>query len=275
MPISTDANDAGLIMSNAQMHIACDRRVMTMTIDNPQRRNAMGPSIYGPAAEALRRAHGDSGIGAVVIHGQGEHFCGGGDLNRLKANRAQPPAVQRASVDALGEWITAIAEVDVPVLAAVEGHAAGAGFALALGCDLLVASHAAKFTMAYIKVGLTADGGASTALIDALPRQLALELLLDGSACEAERLYRLGVVNRLVEPGEAYAGAFDWAQRIAQGPPLAQGKMKRLIRQARGNGLARQLHTEADYLVASVHGDEAGEGIDAFFAKRSPDFVAR
>jgi enoyl-CoA hydratase/carnithine racemase len=247
---------------------------MTMTIDNPQRRNAMGPSVYGPAADALRRAHADRSVGAVIIHGQGDHFCGGGDLNRLKANREQAPHVQRESVDALNRWIASIAEVDIPVIAAVEGHAAGAGFALALGCDLLVASQTAQFTMAYIKVGLTADGGASTALIEALPRQLALELLLDGTACGAPRLHGLGVVNRLVAPGEAYRCAREWAERISLGPPTAQGRMKQLIRQARSSRLARQLGAEADYMVASVHADEAGEGIDAFFAKRAPRFVA-
>jgi enoyl-CoA hydratase/carnithine racemase len=147
--------------------------VLQLTLSNPEARNALHPDIYRDGIAALKGATADPAVRAVVITGEGEHFCAGGNLNRLLGNRSQPPEVQAASIDTLHEWITAIRDCPKPVIAAVEGAAAGAGFSLALACDMLVAAQNARFVMSYIRVGLTPDGGASHWLATRLPYPLA------------------------------------------------------------------------------------------------------
>ena len=247
--------------------------VMVLTIDNPDQRNALHPDLYRRGAAALAEASADPAIGAVVLTGAGATFSSGGNLNRLKANRELPPEVQRASVELLHGFVRAIRATPVPVIAAVEGIAAGAGFSLALACDLLVAAEDARFIMAYVKVGLNPDGGATAFLARGLPPQMAAELLFTGAPIGAQRLHGLGVVNRLVAPGQAREEALSWAGELASGPPAAMGRIKRLIEAAPHQDLDRQLNLEAELMTEAVHHPEAGEGIDAFLAKRKPDFT--
>ena len=128
--------------------------VLVLTISNPRARNALAPALYPAAVAALRDAAANDGIGAVVLTGEGEHFCGGGNLNRLRAQRALPPDGQIASLNALHEWVMAMRACPKPVLAAVEGAAAGGGFSVCLACDLIVAAEDEKFVMSYVKVGM-------------------------------------------------------------------------------------------------------------------------
>ena len=148
---------------------------LILTLSNPGAKNALHPDMYAAGIEALSTAERDPEIRAVVLTGAGDVFCAGGNLNRLLENRAKSPSVQAESIDQLHGWIEALRDCTKPVIAAVEGPAAGAGFSLALACDLIVAARSAKFVMAYVKVGLTPDGGASWFLSQALPRQLALD----------------------------------------------------------------------------------------------------
>jgi len=258
---------------NATLHSEQHDRVLLLTLDNPSQRNALSPEIYQTGTEALNAASSDPSIGAVVLTGTGEHFSSGGNLNRLRANREKHPAVQRDSVNLLNRFILALRGCDKPVIAAVEGNAAGAGCSLALASDLLVAADNARFIMAYVKVGLSPDGGASTFLARALPPQLAMELLLDGTPIGAERLQQLGVVNRVVSPGQALSQALEWAERLATGPQAAHSRIKHLIHAAYDKALAEQLMLERAGMVAGVHHPETGEGIAAFLDKRKPQFV--
>ena len=161
---------------------------MVLTIRNPEQRNALGPEIYAAGIEALNVAETSPEVRSVVITGQGSIFSAGGNLHRLLANRQQAPEVQVRSIDGLHTWIEAIRSFPKPVIAAVEGAAAGAGFSLALACDLIVAARNAVFVMAYSNVALSPDGGASWSLAHALPRQLASELLMGGERIGADRV---------------------------------------------------------------------------------------
>lgn len=247
-------------------------RVLLLTLSNPQARNAMHPDMYRAAHAVFRAAAQDPEVGAIVLCGEGQHFCGGGDLRRLQRQRELPPHTQAGHLDALHDWITAMRECPQPVIAAAEGAVAGGGFSVALGCDLLVAAADARFVMSYVRVGLSPDGGGSDALARALPAQLALELLLDGDTCSAQRLHELGLVNRVTPPGEAVATALAWAMRLADGPRQAQQRIKQLVHAARGRSHRAQLDAERDAFVASLYGAECGEGIDAFLNKRAPRF---
>jgi len=247
-------------------------RVLLLTLSHPSARNAMHPDMYRSAHAIFAATAQDLDIGSVVLCGDGAHFCGGGDLRRLQQQRALPSHTQAEHLDALHDWVVAMRQCPQPVIAAVEGVVAGGGFSVALGCDLLVAAADARFVMSYVRVGLSPDDGGSDALARALPSQLALELLLDGDSCSAQRLHELGLVNRVTPPGEATATALAWATRLVEGPRQAQQRIKELVYAARGRGHRTQLDAERDAFVASLYGPECGEGIDALLNKRTPRF---
>jgi enoyl-CoA hydratase/carnithine racemase len=247
-------------------------RVLLLTISNPLARNAMSPDLYRAAAPIFKNVANDAGIGAIVLAGEGEHFCGGGNLNRLKAQRGLPAAEQVAHLDAFHDWIMAMRECPKPVIAAVEGAAAGGGFSVALACDLIVAAEDAKLVMSYAKIGLSPDGGGSDSLAQALPPQAALEILLNGDVVPVSRLHALGVVSRVVPHGSAVSAALEWAEKLARGPALAHGKIKQLVHAARGRSTRAQLDAERDAFIECLYANECGEGIAAFLEKRPARF---
>ena len=252
----------------ARLLVRREGPVLVLTLSNPAMRNAMHPSLYRSAVDVLRRVAHDRSVRAIVLTGEGDHFCGGGDLNRLAAQRQRPPQEQATHLDALHDWVMAMHDAPQPVIAAVEGAAAGGGFSVCLGCDLIVAASDAKFVMSYVKLALTPDGGGSDSLARALPPQMALELLLDGGMCTADRLHAIGLVNRVVPHGSALAAAMDWAQRLAAGPFDTQARIKQLVHAARGRSRRAQLDAERDAFVDSLYSDACGEGIAAFLRGR-------
>lgn len=260
-----DAAAARLIL---QRHGA----VLQLTLSNPALRNALHPNIYTAGLAAVTEAAADPTLGAIVLTGDGEHFCAGGNVKRLAANRQRPPEIQRDGIERLHRWVLALRRCPLPIVAAVEGSAAGAGFSLALACDLIVAAESAKFGMTYVKIGLSPDGGGSAFAGRVLPRQLAAELLLTGAPIDSRRLHALGVVNRVTPDGTALANALELAQGLARGPRRAQARIKALLGAAAINTLDAQLDLEREHFLDSLFGPEAGEGVEAFRAKRVPDF---
>lgn len=245
---------------------------LILTLSNPGARNALHPDMYAAAIETLSTAERDDTVRAVVLTGADNFFCAGGNLNRLLENRALPRSVQAESIDNLHRWIDALRDCPKPVIAAVDGAAAGAGFSLALACDLIVAGNSAKFVMAYVKVGLTPDGGASWFLSRALPRQLATEIIIEGKPVLASRLHQLGLVNRLVADGTALDAALAWADELALLSPNAVERIKGLIGEAQSNTLPQHFEAEKHSFVDSLHHRDALEGIGAFLEKRPPRY---
>lgn len=257
---------------SAQLLSTSQGRTMVLTLSNPSHRNALGPGMYAAGVEALSVAESNPEIRSVVLTGEGAMFCAGGDLHRLQANRQLDPAVQTESIESLHNWIEAIRTFPKPVIAAVEGAAAGAGFSLALACDFIVAASDAVFVMAYSNVALTPDGGASWSLTQALPRQLVSELLMGGERIGAERLHALGVVNRVATPGAALADALALAERLNARAPNVLAGIKELVNEAPGNTLNRQLQLEREQFVRALHHANAGIGITAFLARQTPRY---
>jgi enoyl-CoA hydratase/carnithine racemase len=247
-------------------------QTMVLTISNPEHRNALGPDIYAAGVEALNVAENNPEIRSVVITGEGRHFCAGGNLQRLQANRQQPPEVQAASIEGLHNWIETIRAFPKPVMAAVEGSCAGAGFSLALACDLVVAADDSVFVMAYVNVGLSPDGGASWSLMRALPRSTALQLLMGGERIDARRLHQLGLVSRISSSGQALDDALVWAEQLNTRAPNALASIKELANEALIQPLHAQLAGERDHFVRNLHHPNAGEGIAAFIEKRPPSY---
>ncbi|WPB57340.1 oxepin-CoA hydrolase, alternative type [Xylophilus sp. GOD-11R] len=253
--------------TTGQLLLRREGPVLVMTIANPALRNALHPAMYRGGAQAVREAAADPAVRAIVLTGEGEHFCGGGDLNRLRRQRELPAHEQHGHLDALHDWVMALQESPQPVIAAVEGAAAGGGFSVCLGCDLVVAAEDAVFVMSYARIGLSPDGGGSDSLARALPPQAALELLLDGGKVTPQRLHGWGLINRLVPHGQALATALEWAQRLARGAAGAQADIKRLVYGARHRERRAQLDAERDAFVANLYGEHAGRAIAAFLDK--------
>lgn len=256
----------------AELRSSSHGQTLVLTISNPDLRNALEPAIYAAGTEALNVAERSSDVRSVVITGADGMFSAGGNLQRLQANRAHAMAVQEETIAALHNWIETIRAYPKPVIAAVEGTAAGAGFALALACDLIVASRNARFATAYSHVGLSPDGGASWSLAHALPRPLAAELLMCGDPVPAERLHALGLVNRLAEPGGALAAALELAQTLNERAPNALASTKELLDEAAQQTLNAHLDLERQHFVRNLHHANAGEGIAAFLEKRPPRY---
>lgn len=245
---------------------------LILTLSNPEFKNALGPEIYAAGVEALNAAENNPEIRSVVITGEGALFCAGGNLLRLQANRREPPEVQAQSIEGLHNWIDSIRTYPKPVIAAVEGAAAGAGFSLALACDFVVAADDAVFVMSYSTVGLSPDGGGSWALARNLPRPLVSELLMCGERISAQRLQALGLVNRVAAPGHALTQALELAEKLNARAPNTLASIKDLINDAPGNTLGQQLASERDHFVRNLHHSNGGEGIDAFLHKRTPQY---
>ena len=246
--------------------------VLILSNNNVAARNALSPEFYAAVTTALQQAAADSGVGAIILTGEGGHFCAGGDLRQLAQRRELPEAERRAKLEGLHDLIRAVRDCPKPVIAAVEGAAAGAGLSLALACDMLVAASNSVFSVAYIKVGLTPDGGATAFLAEFVSRQVLTELCLTGERLSGERLHALGAVNRLAAPGQALEVALALGEQIAQGPELATARIKQLCRQAPHTTLEQQLELEAQTMVQSQATEESREGIGAFLDKRPADF---
>ncbi len=257
----------------AELKSTSEGHTMVLTLSNPSQRNALGPEMYAAGIEALNGAENSDEIRSVILVGEGAWFCAGGSLQRLSANREREPAVQAESIEALHNWIDSIRTFPKPVIAAVEGAAAGAGFSLALACDFIVAARDAVFAASYSNVALSPDGGMSWHLAQALPRQLASEWLMGGERIQAARLHTLGLVNEIAENGQALATALKLADRLNARAPNALASIKELLSEARGATLPAQLAQERDHFVRNLHHANAGIGIAAFLAKETPRYA--
>jgi enoyl-CoA hydratase/carnithine racemase len=256
----------------AQLLSTSEGQTLVLTLSNPEFRNALGPEMYAAGVEALSVAESSPDVRSVVITGANGIFSAGGNLQRLQNNRQLPPEHQAQSIEGLHNWIEAIRTFPKPVIAAVEGPAAGAGFSLALACDMIVAARNSVFVMAYSSIALSPDGGGSWSLSRAMPRQLATELLMCGERIGAERLQQLGVVNRLADAGQALPQALLLCEQLNARAPNALSSIKELLADADGNSLNAQLARERDHFVKNLHHANAGIGISAFLNKKKPEY---
>jgi enoyl-CoA hydratase/carnithine racemase len=257
---------------SAQLLSTSEGGTLILTLSNPEHRNALGPEMYAAGVEALSVAETSPEVRSVVITGEGGLFSAGGNLQRLNNNRQLPPEHQAQSIEGLHNWIEAIRTFPKPVIAAVEGPAAGAGFSLALACDMIVAARNSIFVMAYSNIALSPDGGGTWSLSRTLPRQLATELLMMGERIGAERLNQLGLVNKLTEPSQALGTALTLASQLNQRAPNALASIKELLNEADNATLNHQLSLERDHFVKNLHHANAGIGISAFLNKQTPRY---
>jgi enoyl-CoA hydratase/carnithine racemase len=256
----------------AMLKSTSEGSTMVLTLSNPGLGNALSPEIYAAGIEALNAADSNPEIRSVIITGEGSSFCAGGDLRRLQALRSQDPETQGQAVDGLHNWIDSIRTFPKPVIAAVEGAAAGAGFSLALAADFIVAADTAFFLMAYSNVGLSPDGGGSWALARALPHPLVARTLMLGERLSAAQLQTWGLVNQVTPQGHAMTAALQLAQMLNERAPNVLSSIKELMNEAPGASLVQQLDSERGHFVRNLRHSNSGEGIEAFLEKRLPRF---
>ncbi len=247
-------------------------QTLILTISDPEMRNALGPDIYTAGIEALNAAETNRDVRTVVLRGEGSTFCSGGNLKRILARRQEDPQVQVDSINLLNSWIESLRNFPKPIIAAIEGAAAGAGVSVAMACDMIVAADDAFMMMAYANVGLSPDGGGAWALARQLPRPLAMKLLMLGERISAKQLHDLGVVSDLAAPGQALTQALAIAQKLNGRAPNVMHSLKELVNDAGELELHQHLQNECMHFVRNLYHPNGGEGIQAFLDKRTPTY---
>ncbi len=245
---------------------------LVLTLSNPGQHNALDPEVYAAGVEALNAAENNPDVQSVILTGEGRTFCAGGHLRRLLQARDGDLQQQRQAVDGLHNWIDSLRTFPKPVIAAVEGAAAGAGFSLALACDFIVAAETAFFTAAHSRVGLSPDGGATWHLARALPRQLASDALMRGARLEARTLARHGLVNQVAPEGGALVAALALAAELNARAGNVLASVKELLQDAELHSLPAHLPAEREHFMRNLVHANAGEGMRAFLEKREPRF---
>ncbi len=250
-----------------------DRGVMTLTMNRPDRRNALSLDMSAALTAALTRAANDSGIRAVVLTGAGQAFCAGGDVKNMAAqDKPQNFETRTQSLIHRAEASRLLHTMAKPTIAVLRGAAAGAGLALAMACDFRLANESAKLTTAFAKVGLSGDYGASYFLTQIVGPSRARELMMLSPVLTANDALALGLVHRVFADAAIDAQADAFVQSLAQGPSVALGHIKRNINQAATSSLTASIEGEATLQVRSMGTDDHREASRAFVDKRKPAF---
>lgn len=253
--------------------------VATITLNRPEALNALNLELAKALADAVLGLEADERVRCVVIRGAGGHFMAGGDLKFFKARLAEPAPERRrffrAMVETVHPTMIALRRMPKPVIASVEGAAAGFGMSLMLACDLAIAAESAYFSLAYVNIGTSPDGSGTFFLPRAVGLRRAMEIALLGERIDAKRALELALVNRVV-PSEALAAETErLAERLANGPTLAIAATKRLLNRSLEAPLEAQLEAEAASFSACAASEDFVEGINAFIEKRKPAYRGR
>ena len=251
-------------------------RVATLTLNRPDRLNALSSPMLEGLLEALPRLAADPQVAVVVLTGAGRGFCAGGDVKSMAEGSSQlgtDDAVQR--LRGRMEVSRLLHTIPKPTIAMVNGPAAGAGLALALACDLRVASESARFITAFAKVGFSGDFGGSYFLSKLVGSGKARELYYLGEPLDAPQALALGLLNTVVPDFELLDATTALAQRLAQGPGVALGLMKRNFNAAETGTLSELLDLEALHQIQTARTEDHAEAARAFVEKRAPAFKGR
>jgi len=256
----------------AQVLLAQDGAVARVTLNRPERLNALTDAMRDRIGELFGELGRDAGVRAVILDAAGRGFCASGDTSGMGRFTA---VSGRDRLRSAHRMITAIANIEKPVVAAVRGPVAGIGWSMALACDMIVASETAVFSQVFRHVGLVPDGGAIRFLTQMLGVLRAKELVYTGRPMPAAEAAQLGLVTRLVADGQLAAEAQSLADELARGPGFALGVAKKMFKSMNTPTLETCLDMEAWAQGISLMTEDHAEGIAAFKDKRAPDFRAR
>lgn len=249
--------------------------VARITLARPDAANTIDLALARELEDAALRCDEDPSVRAVLLTGEGKLFCGGGDIGAFAGAGDAVPALLKQITAHLHVAVARFVHMRAPVVAAVNGAAAGAGLALVCAADIALASDAAKFTLAYTRLGLAPDGSSTWFLPRLVGTRRALELMLTNRTLSAEEALAFGLVNRVVPAASLQAEAEALAGELATGATGAFGAVKRLLLLSASQGLEAQMEWEARAIADAARTEDGAEGIAAFLAKRSPRFTGR
>jgi 2-(1,2-epoxy-1,2-dihydrophenyl)acetyl-CoA isomerase len=251
--------------------------VLTVTLNRPERLNAIDDAMGGELLELLTAAEQDDEVRAIVLTGAGRGFCAGADVSRLAsaASTKDPAAVRQLLRQGSIPLARKLGDIEKPLVAAVNGPCAGAGVGIALACDIVVASDAATFTLAFVRRGLVPDYGTTFLLPRIVGLRAARELCLLGDTIGADEARTIGMISKVVPPEELLAVAAAYARRFAEGAGVALGLTKRLLTGSFEVDAAAALDREFTAQALCFASEDAAEGAAAFLEKRPPRFAWR
>lgn len=249
--------------------------VATIELARPDKRNAINAQMFTELGDVAERAAGDPGIRAVLVKGQGPSFCAGIDVTLLGQLSGTRGARFRSFVRTAQRPYLLLAQMDKPTLAAVQGHAVGAGFQLALACDLRLAAEDATFSMLEVRFGLVPDLGGSHRLTRQVGPARAKELIWTGRTMEADEAERIGLVNRVVGGETLDKEAEALVRDVAASPPIPVSLTKALIGRASETSLESSLERDAQAQATCIDSEDHREAVAAFLEKRPPRFTGR
>ncbi|WP_371273018.1 enoyl-CoA hydratase/isomerase family protein [Streptomyces sp. MUSC 14] len=249
--------------------------VAYVTLSRPESLNALTPDMRDHLVELFTAASADPEVRALVLTGTGRGFCAGADLRGGGTGERLPGDVARVLRQGAQRLIAAVLDCEKPVLAAVNGTAAGLGAHLALACDLVLAAESARFIEVFVRRGLVPDGGGAYLLPRLLGPRRAKELMFFGDALPAPEAERLGLVNRVVPDGDLEKTARTWAARLAAGPTRALALTKHLVNTSLDADRATAFAAEAWAQEINMTTEDAQDGLRAFVERRAPEFRGR
>jgi len=258
-------------MSTSAVDVQTRGSIAVITLQRPDHGNAISLKLAMDLLAAALTCARNPAVRAVVLTGAGKNFCFGGDLRAAMSKAGHADAYLQELTTYLHGAISHFVRMDAPVIAAVNGTAAGAGMGLVLMADLAISAAGAKFNMAYTAVGLTPDGGTSFLLPRVVGARRAMEMTLLNRVLNAQEALEWGLVNQVVPDAEVLDRSMELAERLAAGATRAFGRTKRLIAESLGP-LERQMVLESETIVAQAGSNEGLEGVTAFLEKRRPDF---
>lgn len=261
-------------MTSPAVAIEVEDGVATLTLNRPEKRNAVGPELSRALLDAAQTCATSPDIRCVILTGAGGFFSVGGDIDLFSSAGDDAEATVGALAETFHAGVLELATMPKPLVTAINGPAAGAGLSLAILGDIAIAGRPAQFAVAYTAIGLTPDGGASWMLPRLIGLRRAQEMILTNRRVGAEEAAAIGLITRMVEPDDLMATARETARSLASGAVGALATCRRLLHEGAVQGLAAQLDAEARGIARASGGPEGREGVAAFLEKRKPVFPA-
>jgi enoyl-CoA hydratase/carnithine racemase len=251
----------------SQIEVECDGAVTSIAINRPEKKNALTADMYDALSQAVEEAEADAGVRVLLLHGKGDAFTAGNDLQDFLQKpwkgQARPPAVR---------FINAVAHASKPIVAAVHGLVVGVGTTILLHCDLVYAAEETRFMMPFVNLGIVPEAASTVLLPLLIGRQRASELFMLGAPLAAQRAYEIGMVNAVLPVDKLLATAAEAAQALAAKPAAALRATKTLMRRHYQAEVDRALREEVEVISERLESAETREALAAFLEKRKPDF---
>lgn len=261
------------LIAEGPVLLSLDDGIAHIRLNRPEAANGMSHELLRGLYDAIMTCHGEPGVRVVLLTGEGDNFCAGGDVRKFAEQGKDLPNYVRPATAYLQDSVAALMRLSAPVIVAVQGFAAGGGgFGLVCAADLVIAAEGAKFLAGGTRVGMAPDAGTTVTLPRLVGMRRATEILLTNPVMSAAEGKELGIVNRVVPDGDLQDAALDWARELASGAPLALAATKRLLRMGTSGTVEANLIEEARTVSELSGTADSREGLAAVIEKRAPKF---